>query len=72
MRFVAFWQWLYRDFPQGGVPTFPRSFPYQVYRLLCWSGCLPVLCRLMFAGVLVALCHVCQMFLLMPHVECLS
>ena len=51
---------------------FPRPFPYQVYRLSCWSGCLPVLCRLMFAGVMAALCHVRQLFLLVPHVECLS
>ena len=51
---------------------FSPPFPYEVYRLSCWSGCLPVLCRLMFAGVMVALCHVCQVFLLAPHVECLS
>ena len=51
---------------------FPRPFPYQVYCLSCWSGCLPVLCRRMFAGVMVALCPVCQVFLLVPHVECLS
>ena len=56
----------------GGVPMFSWLFPYEGYCLSCVSGCLPVLCRLMFAGIMVALCHVCQVFLLAPHVECLS
>ena len=51
---------------------FTRPLPYQVYCLSGWAGCLLVLCCLMFAGVVVALCHVCQVFLLVPHVDCLS
>ena len=45
---------------------------YQVYCLSGWSCCLPVVCCLMFAGVVVAMCHVCQVFPLAPHVGCLS
>ena len=46
----------------------PRPLPYQVYCLSGWSGCLPVLCCLVFAGVLVVLCHGSQVCLLPPHV----
>ena len=46
----------------------PRPLPYQVYFLSDWSGCLPVLYCLVFAGVLVELCHGCQVCLL-PRVS---
>ena len=71
MRFVAFRQRLQWDFTQGGVPLFSWPFPYEVYCLSFLSGCVPVLCCLMFAGVQVALCHVHPVFLLAAHVVCL-
>ena len=46
----------------------PRPLPYQVYRLSGWSGCLQVLCCLVFAGVLLVLCHGSQVCLLLPDV----
>ena len=50
---------------------FPWPFPYEVYCLSCFAGGVPVLCCFLFAFVVEPLCHVCNVFLLAPHVVCL-